>query len=253
MIDIHTHVLPGLDDGAGTMEEGLEMLKLAAAMGSTHLVATPHANAHFQFDEQRIDEAFRGLSALSTGIVNLYRGCDCHLTFNNLEDALARPTRYTINRSRYLLAELPDFLGPTIVWEQLKALINARIVPIITHPERNVSLQSSRHRLKEWVQGGCLIQVTAQSFFGRFGPVAKRSVESLMDADLVHFVASDAHDCLDRPPDLGPAHEHVSSRWGRARAQRLFADNPAAVISDSPIVFARASKRRFSFFSLSSK
>jgi protein-tyrosine phosphatase len=253
MVDIHTHVLPGLDDGAGLLEQGFEMLKLAAANGTTDLVATPHSNAQFEFNEDRIEEAFRALSALSSGLINLYRGCDCHLTIRNLEDALAHPTKYTINRSRYLLVELPDFLGPSVVWEQLKALINARICPIITHPERNVSLQLDMNRLKQWVQGGCLIQVTGQAFFGRFGTVARRAVESLMDADMVHFVASDAHDCADRPPDLSLAHEHVCSRWGRARARSLFVDNPAAVISDEPIVRERQSKRWLPFFSFSSK
>jgi protein-tyrosine phosphatase len=253
MIDIHTHVLPGLDDGAGTLEEGFEMVKLAAANGSTDLVATPHSNAEFQFDEQRFEEAFRGLAAISAGVINLYRGCDCHLTLQNLQDALVRPTKYTINGSRYLLVELPDFLGPSVVWEQLQALINARICPIITHPERNVSLQSSVSRVKEWVQGGCLVQVTAQSFLGRFGSVARRAVESLMNADMVHFVASDAHDCVDRPPDLSRAHEHVCSRWGRARARRLFIDNPAAVIADAPIDRGGQSKRKFSLFSFGSK
>jgi protein-tyrosine phosphatase len=253
MIDLHTHVLPGLDDGAGTLEEGLEMVKLAATKGTTDLVATPHSNSEFPFDEQRIDQAFRGLSALSTGIVNLYRGCDCHLNLHNLEEALVYPAKYTINRSRYLLVELPNFLGPSVVWEQLKALMNARIVPIITHPERNVSLQSGASRLKEWVRGGCLLQVTAQSFLGRFGSEVRHSVESLMNADLVHFVASDAHDCLDRPPNLSEAHAHIASRWGTAKARTLFTDNPAAVISDAPIVRGSQLKRRFPLFSLSGK
>lgn len=235
MIDIHSHVLPGLDDGAKTLETSLEMIKLAAASGTTDLVATPHSNAQFRFDEHKVDEAFRALSALSEGLINLYRGCDCHLTLENLEDALIRPSKYTINGSRYLLVELPDFMGPSVVWEQLKALINARFVPIITHPERNISLQFNVKRLKEWVRGGCLVQVTAQAYLGRFGSDAKHSVESLMDAALVHFVASDAHDCVDRPPDLSKAHDRVCSRWGRERAQRLFIDNPAAVIADEPI------------------
>jgi len=253
MIDIHTHVLPGLDDGARTLEQGFEMLKLAAANGTTDLVATPHSNAEFRFDEKRIEEAFQSLSALSAGIINLYRGCDCHLNLHNLEDTLVHPTKYTVNRSRYLLVELPDFLGPSVVWEQLKALLNSRIVPIITHPERNVSLQLDISRLKRWVKGGCLIQVTGQAFSGRFGSVARRAVESLMDADMVHFVASDAHDCADRPPDLSPAHEIVCSRWGRARARSLFIENPAAAISDEPIVGKCQPKRWFPFFSLSDK
>ena len=251
MIDIHTHVLPGLDDGARTLEESFEMVKLAAASGSTDLVATPHSNAQFQFDEDRFEEVFRDLSALSAGVINLYRGCDCHLMLQNIEDALVHPTKYTINRGRYLLVELPDFMGPSVVWDQLKALIKARMVPIVTHPERNLSLQSNMHHLREWVGGGCLVQVTGQSFLGRFGPVARRAVEKLMDADLVHFVASDAHDCVDRPPDLSQAYERVSSRWGRARAERLLINNPAAVIADAPI--DHRSERRFGMFSFGSK
>jgi protein-tyrosine phosphatase len=235
------------------LEQGFEMVKLAAANGTTDLVATPHSNAQFEFNEDRIEEAFGALSALSAGLINVYRGCDLHLTLQNLEDALARPTKYTINRSRYLLVELPDFLGPSVVWEQLKALINARICPIITHPERNISMQLDISRLKQWVQGGCLIQVTGQAFLGRFGPVARRAAESLMDAALVHFVASDAHDCADRPPDLSKAHEHVRSRWGKARARSLFIDNPRAVLSDDPIVHERQSRRWLPFFSFSSK
>jgi protein-tyrosine phosphatase len=252
MVDIHSHVLPGLDDGADTLEKSFEMVKLAAASGTTDLVATPHSNGQFEFDENRIDEAFRALSALSAGLINLYRGCDCHLSLRNLEDALAYPTKYTINRSRYLLVELPDFLGPSVVWEQLQALINARICPIITHPERNVSMQLDVKRLKQWVQGGCFVQVTAQSFLGRFGSVARKAVESLMNADLVHFVASDAHDCVHRPPELSKAYEHVSSRWGQKRARALFVDNPSATIADEPIEPERQSKRRFPFFSFSS-
>lgn len=237
MIDIHSHVLPGLDDGAETLDEGFEIVKLAAASGTTDLVATPHANAQFHFDEARVEEVFRSLVAQSEGLIRLYRGCDCHLTIRNLEDALVHPTKYTINRSRYLLVELADFLGPSIVWDQLKALINARMCPIITHPERNVFLQSNRKALKQWVQGGCLVQVTAQSFLGRFGPAAKRTAGSLMNDDMVHFVASDAHDCVDRPPDLSKAYELVSSRWGRERARRLFVENPAAVIADEAIEY----------------
>jgi len=251
MVDIHTHVLPGLDDGAGTLEEGFEMLKLAAASGSTDLVATP--NAQFHFDEHHFEEAFRWLSALSTGMINLYRGCDWHLTAQTVEDVLARPTKYTINHSRYLLVELPVALGPSEVWDQLKALIHARICPIITQPEQNLFVQSDISHLTQWVQSGCLVQVTGQSFLGHFGPVARRIVESLMDADMVHFVASDAHDCLDRPPDLSRARDLVRIRWGRARARRLFIDNPAAVIADVPIGGERESKRRFNFFSLGSR
>src|ERR1700730_18330528 len=174
MVDIHSHILPGLDDGARTMEESFEMVKLAAANGSTDLVATPHASARFAFDEVRVEEAFRGLSALSKEFITLHRGCDCHLNFDNWQDGLTNPTKYTINGSRYLLVELPDLIGLSIVREQLQALIHARICPIITHPERNLSLQSNADYVKQLVQNGCLVQVTGQSFLGRFGTIARK-------------------------------------------------------------------------------
>lgn len=253
MIDIHSHILPGLDDGADTIEKSLDMIKLAASCGTTDLVATPHSNAQFRFNERKVEEAFRTMSKVSRGLITLYRGCDCHLTLENLEDALIRPSKYSINGGRYLLVELPDFMGPSTVWQQLRTLINARLCPIITHPERNISLQSSVKRLKEWVRHGCFVQVTAQAFLGRFGSDAQRSAECFMDAGLVHFVASDAHDCLDRPPDLSKAHARVSSRWGRARARRLFVENPAAVIADMPIDGDRQSRRTFRLFSFGRK
>ena len=253
MVDIHCHILPGLDDGARTIEESVEMVKLAAANGCTDLVATPHSNSRFVFDEARVAEALSELSTLSRGLVNLHRGCDCHLNFQNLQDALACPSKYSINNSRYLLVELPDLLSVTAVRDQLHALLNARTVPIITHPERNLTLRVNTDQVKLWAEDGCLVQVTGQSFLGRFGSAAKESAEAFMHSDLVHFVASDAHDCFNRPPDLSKAYEHVRGRWGEARARALFIDNPAAVINDEPIVHTPRSKSLLKFFSFGAR
>jgi protein-tyrosine phosphatase len=253
MVDIHCHILPGLDDGARTMEESFEMLKLAVANGCTDLVATPHSSSRFVFNEARVTEAFHELSALSRGLINLHRGCDCHLNFKNLEDALAYPAKYSINRSRYLLVELPDLLSVTAVRAQLQALLNARTVPILTHPERNFTLQTNTHQISKWVALGCLIQVTGQSFLGRFGSAVKDSTDALMNGDLVHFVASDAHDCVHRPPNLAEAYEYVRDRWGDARARALFVDNPAAVVNDAPVVRTARRNRMLKFFSFGAK
>jgi protein-tyrosine phosphatase len=157
------------------------------------------------------------------------------LNMQNLQDALAKPTKYTINHGPYLMVELPDFLGSSVIRQQLNALLHARIRPIITHPERNVLLQSGASHLEQWVADGCLVQVTAQSFLGRFGPPSRRAAETLMNARLVHLVASDAHDCIHRPPDLSIAYQHVVARWGKTRAQALFTANPLAILSGEPV------------------
>ncbi len=230
MVDIHSHILPGLDDGARTLEDSLKMVHLAAASGTTDIVASPHANSAFPFDEQQIQRAFCNLSDQCRGVINLHLGCDFHLSYDNLCDALSNPEKYTVNHRCYLLVELPDLFAPASVREALRQLVAKRIVPIITHPERNQSLQSKLSQLEHWIEDGSLLQVTGQSLLGRFGHAAKRAARSLMSANLVHFIASDAHDCIDRPPDLSAPFDYVSSQYGARRADALFVQHPAAAL-----------------------
>lgn len=235
MIDIHSHILPGLDDGAQTIEESVEMLAMAAASGTTDIVATPHANGTFRFEAERIEQLFRDLSERNTTSVVLHLGCDFHLSYENLRDAIEKPRKYTINRGPYLMVELPDAIALAGIGNALHQLRKTGILPILTHPERNRSLQMQLPGLARLVVEGAHVQVTAQSLLGRFGHAAQHAAASLLKADLVHFIASDAHDCIDRTPDLSRAYEYVSSRYGEQRADRLFIHNPAAVLRGDPL------------------
>lgn len=252
MVDIHSHILPGIDDGAQSIDESIAMLQLAAVAGTTDIVATPHANSYYPFDEQAVEKLVAQVSAATHGIIKVHAGCDFHLNFDNLTDCLKTPAKYTVNGGRYLLVELPDLSSLPVMRTALLRLLAAKIIPVITHPERNGPLCANLRELENWVRDGCLLQVTGQSFFGRFGPVAQRFTETLMNADLVHFVASDAHDCLDRPPDLSTAYKLISERWGVDRANALCTDQPTAVILNEPIFAAmpKPNKRpsRFSFW-----
>ena len=252
MVDIHSHILPGLDDGAQTLDETLAMLKLAAENGTTDIVATPHANSSFAYNEQVVEQLIAEVTNEAGDLIRIHRGCDFHLNFDNLSSALEHPTQYTINSGRYLMVELPDLASLPVMRTVLGRLLAVRVVPVITHPERNGPLCANLPELENWVRDGCLLQVTAQSFFGRFGNTAQRVAESLMNSGSVHFVASDAHDCIDRPPNLAPAYQHVAQRWGQERADTLFFDHPSAVVMDEPIFAAapRPPKKasRFSFW-----
>jgi protein-tyrosine phosphatase len=235
MVDLHSHILPGLDDGASSFEESLEMLRLAAEAGTTDIVATPHCNAQYPFHPTTIAELVTELAAHSQGAPTIHTGCDFHLSYDNLRDALQHPTKYTINHGPYLLVELPDLVSLQPTRNVLRELLNSRIVPVITHPERNSSVQREIKVVKSWVEDGCLLQITAQSLLGGFGVRAQRAAQSLMNDRLVHFVASDAHDTSHRPPDLSAAFQYVSSRYSAARAERLFVANPTAVIAGEPL------------------
>lgn len=235
MVDIHSHILPGLDDGAQTMEESIEMLAIAAASGTTDIVATPHSNGEFRFDPERAEQLVQDLSERNNASVTVHLGCDFHLNYDNLRNALENPTQYTINHHQYLMVELPDIVALASVKKAINRLIDIRIIPVITHPERNRSLQPRLGELERWVVDGACVQVTAQSLLGRFGPLARHAANTLMNANLVHFIASDAHDCVDRTPDLSSAREYVSMRYGSSRADALFIHNPAATLLGNPL------------------
>jgi protein-tyrosine phosphatase len=248
MVDIHSHILPGLDDGSKTMEESLEMLELAASSGTTDIVATPHANLEFSFDPAVVSNLVSELSDRTTTSIKIHKGCDFHLNVDNLQDALANPAKYTVNGRSYLMVELPDLTSISAMRNVLNRLLETRIVPIITHPERNRSVQGNLKELELWVKDGCFMQVTAQSLLGHFGQTALRFAESMFDSDLVHFVASDAHDCVNRPPNLAPAFKLVSDRWGSERADALFNHNPQAVLWGEAIYALPKPNRKARFF-----
>lgn len=250
MIDIHSHVLPGIDDGSPSMEVSVEMLRMAADNGTTDIVATPHSNLEFPYNRENILQLFHNLSDITAGIINLHLGCDFHLSVENVQDALKNPTKYTINGKGYLMVELPDLTSLAAMRSVLRRMLETRIIPVVTHPERNPTVQNSSKEMEAWVHDGCLMQVTAQSLTGRFGGHAKRFAESLLRSDLVHFVASDAHDCTDRVPVLTPAYKLIAQRYGAEKADQLFIYNPAAALLGEPIYSVPTPKKStiFSFF-----
>lgn len=206
------------------------MLKIAAESGTTDIVATPHANARFTFDPERIDRKIAELQAAAGPVPHIHRGCDFHLTVENIQDALAHPGKYTINHKRYLLVEFSDAFIPDSTHEILDRLQAAGLTPVVTHPERNALLRAQVDRLRSWVEQGCLVQITAQSLLGRFGGTARSSASQLLERNLVHFVASDAHDTQHRPPALNEAYTYVSRTWGEERARAVFVTAPRAAI-----------------------
>jgi protein-tyrosine phosphatase len=239
MIDIHHHLLPGLDDGARDLDTALAMAEMAIADGITHIVCTPHANHQYFFDPERNAELFAELQDAITkrfgDVLALGLGCDFHLMFDNIEDAQRHPTRYTINGHNYLLVEFPDSTISPNTAQTFYQLSLSGMTPIITHPERNPILSRQPERMFEWLQAGALIQVTASSLAGRFGKAAERSAIWLLDHQWVHFLATDAHNTGSRPPLLQPAYDFVAQHYDVATAERLCISNPRAAFHGEPL------------------
>lgn len=250
MVDIHCHILCGLDDGAKTLDESIAMVKIAAETGTTDLVATPHADLRHKYDEQTVLERIEQLVSATGGVLNLYPGCDFHMTMENVQDAVLHPARYAINKRNYVLVEMPDQSIPASMGTILQDLLAAGMTPIVTHPERNVHLQKMKETLADWVRGGCLMQVTAGSFLGRFGRKATEFSLQLLDGNMVHFVASDGHDTTHRPPRLDEARAFLAGRNGASVAELLTEHNPRAALLGERIDAGRPERPRKWFSSL---
>ena len=173
MIDIHSHVLFGLDDGARTLEDSLAMVRMAAEHGTTDLVATPHANLQYRFEPDRIAERIAKVREAAGGALRLYTGCDFHLNYENIQDAIDHPRKYTINQQSYLLVEFSELLIFKNTDEIFARLSDAGMTPVITHPERNGLLRQRVELIAKWVEQGARVQLTAQSLTGKFGRNAK--------------------------------------------------------------------------------
>jgi protein-tyrosine phosphatase len=237
MVDIHCHILPGLDDGAVEESVSREMAAMAAADGVTHLVATPHANYRYNFDPEVNKSKRDALQNVIGNSLTLLLGCDFHLSFENLEDVRKRPMRYSINSGPYLLVEFADISIPPQMDQVFFDLQANRLVPIITHPERNPILSEKPEQIHKWVEGGCLVQVTAGSFLGRFGKRAERSAWQLLRHDMVHFIASDAHNTTSRPPLLSEARRAITQDRGKEVGDALAEGNPRAAIEGKALAW----------------
>jgi protein-tyrosine phosphatase len=213
------------------------MARAAADDGITHVVCTPHASSRYHFDPQRVqallDEVRAAITEAGIRLV-LGTGCDFHLSYDNVRDAIENPRRYTINGGDYLLIELPDYALPPNLEETFYSLRLAGMTPILTHPERNPSLQQDTSRLADWVRDGMLTQVTAASVTGLMGRKAQKLTERLLADRWVHFVSTDAHNISNRPPHMRSACDHIAARYGDAFAQRLCTENPQVVFDNRP-------------------
>jgi protein-tyrosine phosphatase len=238
MIDIHHHLLWDIDDGASSLETSVAMAKAAASDGISHIVCSPHANSTYAYEPRVIADKIAELQRLldrQAIAVKLGRGCDFHMSYENIQEAKLDPAKFSINGSGYLLVEIPDYgisPGLTEIFYQLQL---AGLIPILTHPERNPTLQADRPRMMDWLRGGVLVQVTAGSVVGRMGRHAERMAHDLLANRWVHFLATDAHNTTSRPPKMREAFDVVAKRYGPDYAHLLCVSNPLAAFTGKPL------------------
>jgi protein-tyrosine phosphatase len=237
MVDIHCHILPGLDDGAESMEIACAMAEMAIEDGVTHVIGTPHASSGHKFLPESIKQRRDELQARFAGRLVLATGCDFHMSFENLQEIRSDAARFTLNQKSYLLVEFADYSIPPSLDQALHQLQLAGLHPIITHPERNPLIRAQPERLFGWLAQGCYAQITAQSLHGKWGQGAQQRAEEWLTMGAVHFVASDAHNVTSRPLRLKETYELIVKEHGDDIARALLVENPLAAFEGRPLPY----------------
>ncbi len=238
MIDIHHHLLWDQDDGATSIELSVEMARTAAYDGITHIACTPHANGHYAYIPETVSRKIADLQRLLDRKhidIKLGRGCDFHMSYDNIQQAHIEPGRFSLNGGQYVLVEIPDYAIPRSLGETFYQMQLDGLTPILTHPERNATLQKDYSLMMEWLRGGVLVQVTAGSVVGRMGKTAQRVAHELLQKRWVHFIATDAHNITSRPPKMREAHDLVADKYGSEYAHLLCVSNPLAAFLNKPM------------------
>lgn len=258
MIDLHSHILPGIDDGAPELEVSLQMARLAVEEGITVVACTPHIfPGVYDNDAIGIRAAIGELqAALDAAAIplRLVVGADVHLHpdfLTNLRTGMVP----TLADSQYVLIELPTHVPPPQLEHYLFSVLTAGYVPILTHPERLRWIETHHALIGRLVRGGLWVQITAGSLTGGFGRRAQYWAERLLGDGLVHLLATDSHNMRRRPPRLRQAHEIASASLGREEADNLVLVRPQAILDRQPpsrapaLPVVRAEpKRGFGFF-----
>lgn len=235
MIDLHAHLLPGIDDGAKTLDDALEMARLAVADGITKSACTPHIYpGMYDNDSAGIAAAIAALLVeySSHGIaLELTMGADAHLTpalLGRLQDGTAP----TLGASRYFLLEPPHHVEPPHFTESVNAFLVAGYVPVITHPERLTWIEQNYTAFQDLAKRGAWMQVTSGSLTGDFGAEARYWGERMVSEGYVHILATDTHGVRSRRPELAKGRAAAARLVGEAEATRMVVERPAAILAD---------------------
>lgn len=213
------------------------MCRRAAADGITHMVATPHANERYAYDREKLQGTTARLQEQVGSALKIGLGCDFHLSYDNIQDAIANPKRYVINDTRYLLVEFSNYSVPQNTTDSFYHLGTAGMTPIITHPERNPILRENLQRVVEWAEQGCVVQVTGSALTGFWGERSQRAALWLLERQAVHVLATDAHDLEKRVPILSTARDAAEQICGEEVANALVEGNPQAIVDNQPLPY----------------
>lgn len=241
MIDIHTHILPGLDDGARDMEDSLSMAAMAVQSGVHTLAATSHANTGGFFREYSVEQYLGRLSDFRKALedegipIRVFSGMEIYMT-REVPEMIREGRLLSLNKTGYFLTEFSFGIDQEEMDEMLDELMEIGVTPVIAHPERYRCVQESASGIAGWAKQGCLLQVNRGSIFGRFGAEAKRCVDDLLKHHMVTCIASDAHKPYERTTYMADVKEYMENQYSFEYSKKLLYDNPKRILKGEKVV-----------------
>ena len=248
MLDMHLHILPGVDDGSYSEEMSLEMAEIALDSGIDCVIATPHANQMGRFENfytpefaARFDR-LREILALNRIPLNVLNGMEI-MCSNDMTEKIKDGRLVGLNGTGRYLIEFPFQADLSWINGRINDVTGIGKTPVIAHAERYDCVKNDPDIVGDWVRMGAIIQVNRGSLFGRFGRASFQAADYLLNEDLVDLIASDAHGIEWRAPFLLDAYDEVAARFGRERAVRLFDENPRAIAEGRSILRTRNERK----------
>ena len=240
MIDLHLHIVPEVDDGSQSLEESLEMAKIALASGADQVVATPHCNHPFRSRgysceelESRLDDFRKELKGHNIPLT-VYDGMEIFVN-ENTGRLIREGNLFGLNYGKYYLLEFPFEAEPAWIDEMLDEIASPNVIPLIAHVERYECAQREPQLIYRWLRGGCEIQVNKGSFFGQFGRAAQQTAVTALKNGLVTCIASDAHDPEERSPWMKDIADYITKYYNNKITTLLLKEYPERILAGRSI------------------
>jgi protein-tyrosine phosphatase len=238
LIDLHSHILPGLDDGSPDMATSMDMARMAAADGIMVMACTPHIMPglydNTPSDIRKRVQAFQLKLHEASIDLQVVAGCDGHMRPDFIQ-GLKTDKILTINGSRYVLFEPPHTVLPPRLEDLLFSIMASGFMPILTHPERLKWIETNFALIERLSTAGVWMQITAGSLTGQFGNRPQYWAEKMLGLGVVHVLATDAHNLTSRPPILSKAHDMAQAAIGREDALHLVMTRPVNILDNEPL------------------
>lgn len=240
MLDIHIHILPGVDDGAQDYDDAIGMAELALRSGITTIVATPHANQMGRFENFYTPEFSRRYERLEDMLHSSRLGLQVLvgqeiMASEDMVKKIRDGRLISLNHTQYYLIEFPFDASPGWITDRLTEVLQFGKIPLIAHVERYYCVQYDPSYVYDWIEMGCLTQMNKGSVFGRFGNEVKRATVPLLNYELIHCIASDAHSAVQRTPWMRDIQKFLVENFDQEYAYRLLDANPYKIVTGQEI------------------